>query len=389
MKAPAELSAKLQRQWCNADLRESRLLHDFDWPIRLPIGKPTATDIKNSSAQLRQHIQDWRKQKTMVVEWQPVKYQSASSAVDVPACWCIRSVEEWVAACKDKEISREYDFLCEILPQVEKPFHSLLVRHRKLWHSKSSQQIVQCCQLAMQLQPGCAQGRPLRALSLANIDSKFIEKHRSLLIKLLNIRFNNALDKTLLETFLGAVHDNDHWLLVIPLAQGLLPFKQLRIKASELATTPLPASHIVVVENEQCQYQLPELADTIAILGSGLNLNWLNNLNFNTSKIAYWGDMDTWGLKMLAMATKQQPAITPILMDSETFNKNQQHAVAEPQHAGNEVPPGLNHNQAELYQKLIQLPKGRLEQEFLDKNDVYNVLVNWHKAIAIQSSKLG
>jgi len=386
MKAPVQLRTKLQRQWCNADLRENRLLHDLDWPIRLPIGKPTASDIKNSSAQLRQHIQDWRKQKTAVVEWQPVKYQSASSTVDVPANWCIRSMEEWISACKDKEISREYDFLCELLPQVEKPFHSLLVRHRILWRSKSSQQIVQCCQLAMQLQHGCAQGRPLRALSLANIDSKFIEKHRSLLIKLLNIRFNNVLDKTSLETFLGAVHENDHWLLVIPLAQGLLPFKQLRIKASELATTPLPASHIVVVENEQCQYQLPELADTIAILGSGLNLNWLNNPNFNSRKIAYWGDIDTWGLKMLAMATKKQNAITPILMDSEAFNKNQQYAVAEPQHAGNEVPPGLSHNQAELYQKLLQLPKGRLEQEFLDKNDVCNVLVNWHKTIATQST---
>ena len=382
MKAPVELCAKLQRQWRNADLRESRILSDFDWPIRLPIGKPTANDIKSSSAQLRQHIQQWREQKIAVVEWQPVKYQSANSAVDVPVCWCIHSMEEWVSACKDKEISQEYNFLTETLAKVEKPFHSLLVRQRKLWHSKSSQQIEQCCQLAMQLQPGCAQGRPLRALSLANIDSKFIENHRSFIIKLLNIRFNNTLDKTSLEVFLGAPKDNDHWLLMIPLAQDLLPFKQLRIKTSELATTELPASHIIVVENEQCWYQLPELADTIAILGSGLNLSWLNNPNFNTRKIAYWGDIDTWGLKMLSMATAQQSALTPILMDSKTFKKNQQHAVAEPLHAGNEVPVGLNDNQAELYKRLLQLPSGRLEQEFLDKNDVCVVLQEWYKAVA-------
>jgi len=391
VKSPTELRVKLQRQWQNADLREARLLGDFScsnysWPMQLSIGKPSVLAIKDSSAQLRQHIKNWRQQKTGLVEWRSKKYQSVSTVVDIPALWCIRSNEEWVAACEDKMIDKEFNFLRDTLKQIATPFHSLIIRQRNLWHKKSSQQIVQCCQLAMQLQAGCAQGKPLRALSFVNIDSKFIEINRALLIKLLNIRFSNALKTKTLEEFLGAAQDNDHWLLVMPLANNILPFKQIRIRASELAITKLPATHILVVENEQSRYQLPELENTIAILGAGLNLNWLKNPFFKHCHIAYWGDIDSWGLKMLAMAKKHQPKLTPVLMDAKTFSENQQLAVNEPQSAGEETPQGLNSIEIQLYLKLRKLNEGRLEQEFLAKDVVHEVLILWYRNTGLYKS---
>ncbi len=378
MKSPAELRLKLCRQWQQADQRELRLLDDSCWPLRLAIGEPAVSQFKNLSASLREHLQNWRDETTGFVEWQPKKYQSASTVVDIPYFWCIRSSSEWVAACQDQKINREFVFLSSVIAQVEPQFHSLLVRQRSLWRNASSQQVVQCCQLAMQLQAGCAQGRPLRALSVSNIDSKFIENNRALLIKLLNIRFNNAIKNISLEEFLDAALDNDHWLLVVPLTKGLLPFQQLRLKASELAKLKLPCSHIVLVENEQCHYQLPELQNTIAILGAGLNLNWLSNPHFKSSHIAYWGDIDSWGLKMLSIARNLQADLTALLMDTETFEDNQHRAVVEPQTAGQETPQHLNVDEARLYQKLLQLEKGRLEQEFIDKTTVQKVITNWH-----------
>jgi len=377
LKSPAELRLKLRRQWQLADQRELRLLGDCCWPLRLAIGEPAAQQFKNSSALLREQVKNWRDETTGLVEWQSKKYQSAITAVEIPFYWCIRSSNEWVAACQDKKISREYAFITSVLAQLERPFHSLLVRQRSLWRNVSQQQVVQCCQLAMQLQAGCAQGRPLRALSINNIDSKFIENNRTLLTKLLNIRFNNAIKNTSLEAFLGATLENDHWLLVKPLSKGLLPFQQLRLKASELAEVKLPCSHIVVVENEQCRYQLPELQNTIAILGAGLNLNWLSNPHFKSSRIAYWGNIDSWGLKMLSTARNLQPDLAALLMDSETFENNQHRAVIEPQTAGQQTPQHLNSAEATLYQKLLRLEKGRLEQEFIEKKEVQAAIINW------------
>ena len=380
MKSPAELSSKLTRQWQSADMRELLLLGNSDWPVCLTIGKPGAALIKNSSALVREHLQRWRSEKTGRVEWSSVKYQAAGSAVDIPLYWCMQTVEEWVTACHDKLVSSEYYFLSEVLAKVDRQFHALIVRQRSLWKNISIEQLVQCCELAMQLEPGCAQGRPLRALTITNIDSKFIENNRLLLIKLLNQRFNQALQQSSLEDFLGAAENNDHWLLVIGLSDGLLPFQQLRLRASELATIELPASHILIVENEQCRYQLPRLENSIAILGAGLNLGWLANRFFKTTQLAYWGDIDSWGLKMLGIARNFQPALTPLLMDDESFENNQQFAVNEVQTAGTPVPEGLTDSEGCLYEKILGLTKGRLEQEFINRKQVERVIKNWYLA---------
>ncbi|VAW55802.1 FIG005429: hypothetical protein [hydrothermal vent metagenome] len=377
MKLPMELRSKLRRQWQQADLRESRLLNDTCWPLLLPIGKPKASQIKQTSANLRAHLQHWRNEKIGQVEWQSIKYQSASTIVDMPLVWCIQNNKEWVAACQDKTVSSEFEFLSNVLMRVEAMFHVLLVRQRSVWRNASPQQVVQCCELAMQLQEGCAQGRPLRALSINNIDSKFIENNRTLLIKLLNIRFNQALENISLEVFLNAASENDHWLLVVPLSKGLLPFQQQRVKATELAKTKLPCSHIIIIENERCHYQLPQLKNTIAILGAGLNLNWLSNAHFNTCHIAYWGDIDSWGLRMLSIARNLQPQLTALMMDDETFENNKKSAVKELETAGQKTPEYLNADEENLYQKLLQLEKGRLEQEFIDKLVVEKFVAEW------------
>ncbi len=68
-------------------------------------------------------------------------------------------------------------------------------------------------------------------------DSKFFERHASLLTALLDERFDGEASRQGLAGFLGALPEDDHWLLIAPLAPGLLPFAQMRVRASELLTT--------------------------------------------------------------------------------------------------------------------------------------------------------
>jgi len=47
--------------------------------------------------------------------------------------------------------------------------------------------------------------------------------------------------------------------------------------------------------------------------------------------LAYWGDLDTWGLSMLAMARLQRPHLKALMMDAATFSEfAPRHAVIEP-----------------------------------------------------------
>ena len=216
--------------------------------------------------------------------------------------------------------------------------------------------------------------------------SKFLETYRNLLIKLLNVRYDTQIIS--LEQFLDAAEDKKQWLLLIPLSDNLLPYQQLRLRASELATLKLPGSHLLIIENEQCRYHLPSLDNTIAILGAGLNLSWMSNPDFQHKEIAYWGDIDTWGLKMLAMARQAQPKLKALLMSQSLFQKHQQFAVPEPQSAGECTPQPLTEDESQLYQHLIQLSahathasskskKNRLEQEFIPAAEAKECILNW------------
>lgn len=210
-------------------------------------------------------------------------------------------------------------------------------------------------------------------------DSKFFERHAGLLTALLDERFDGEVSRQGLADFLGALPEGDHWLLLAPLAPGLLPFARQRVRASELLTTPLPAHHILLVENERCLHQLPHpVPDTIAILGAGLNLGWLAAPWLQARNVAYWGDLDTWGLHMLATARSHRPQLRALLMDRTTFDAHQDRAVLEPSHAPPPLPGSLLlPAECALDGHLRALEKGRLEQEFLPVDIVHRAVHTW------------
>jgi len=378
MKSPAELASRLARQWQNADLREQRLLRSESWPLTLPIGKPTGAAVRDKIGQVREHLRQWREVTIGQVQWHPVRFQSTSEAIDIPTHWTLESPSQWVQATASSEVRREYDTLSRLASALDPRFHSLIVRRRSLVLEKSETDIIRSGEVALRLQPGCADGKPLRALSVAGIDTKFFERNRQLVTLMLDILFDGQASETGLEAFLGAEDKGHHWLLVTDLDGSLLPFSQMRVRAHELQSTPLPGEWLILVENERCIHQLPRLSGTVAVLGSGLNLSWLNAAWLKPRKTAYWGDIDTWGLTMLANARKHLPLLTPLLMDAVTFDTfASTSAVEEPQPATSITPPGLTKDEAELYQRLKQSDRGRLEQEFLPISIVQRAISEW------------
>ncbi len=378
MKSPDELASRLARQWHNADLREQRLLRPESWPLTLSIGKPTGTVVRDQVGQVREHLQQWREVTIGQVQWQPVRFQSTSEAINIPTHWMLESPSQWVQATGSSEIKREYGTLNRLASALDPRFHSLIVRRRSLVMDKPERDVILSGKVALQLQPGCADGKPLRALSVAGTDSKFFERNRQLVTLMLDILFDGQASEAGLETFLGAEDEGHHWLLIADLDGSLLPFSQMRVRAYELQRTPLPGQRLILVENERSLHQLPSAPDTIAVLGSGLNLSWLQASWLANKAVAYWGDLDTWGLTMLGRAREHLPQLTPLLMDRTTFERfADESAVEEPQAASVVVPPGLTESEAGLYHLLRRSDRGRLEQEFLPVNMVHRAVVNW------------
>ncbi|HHB9110359.1 TPA: DUF3322 domain-containing protein [Klebsiella pneumoniae] len=380
MYSPDELREKLARQWDNAKLRAERLLPPGNWPLCLTIGKPSAKIFAEQPQRVLQHVQLWRQVAVGRVEWEEVSYRASDGPVSMPLRWIMNGPSDWINAVADATVSREFRLLEGIIEQVDPIFHPLLISHRSLWRNKGSQDIISAARLASRLEPGCAKGLPLRLLSGQGVDTKFIENNISLLTRLLDMRFSGEASEQGLTTFLDAFDESSHWVLVVPLSPGLLPFKKCRVTTAELAETTLPASRVLMIENEQCLHQLPELSDTIAVLGCGLDVQWLSSVVLDKKRVAYWGDMDSWGLLMLARARRCRPTLDVLLMNRELFEQYaSQSAVPEPVKAQEAIPDGLLNEEGDFYRYLTCLPRGRLEQEFLPAGVVGEELVRWRK----------
>jgi hypothetical protein len=378
MKSPTELSVRLRRQWEIADKRESRLLDgDAAWPIRVAIGRPKPKALVNDLDSVRSHVDRWRQVTVGEVAWQRIRYRATSEEVEVPVAWILRRPTDWIEACADRAMRAEFDSMGQLVSGTHDIFHSLFVRRRSLWRDNDLEEVVQAARLAMELKPGCAEGRPLRLLSLEGIDTKFFERHSRLVTGLLDARYDGEVSRIGLESFLGALVDGDHWLLVVDLDGSLLPFEKQRIRSHELADTTLPGDILLIVENESCQHQLPRMPGTVAVLGTGFDLDWINDQTTRNKRVGYWGDLDTWGLHFLSTARTKLPRLTPLMMTTEVYQRFQKSAVPEPVVASAELPPGLTEPEQALYKRLIQEGHGRLEQEFLPQDFVEAIILAW------------
>ncbi|MEZ6117166.1 MAG: DUF3322 domain-containing protein [Pirellulaceae bacterium] len=378
MKSPVELKATLKRQWQNPNLREARLLSAASaWPIQIPIGRPAPGKVLSSLDEVKRHVETWRMIKLGEVIWKPIRYRATAEPIDIPVSWKLDKPSEWIEACGDTNIRAEFETLAELVKHASPEFHSLLVRRRSLWLGKSVGEVQQALRLGAWLTPGCAQGRPLRTLSMAGIDTKFFERHASLLTTLLDARFDGEVSRMGLEDFLGAFREGDHWLLVIDLDGSLLPFKKMRVRSSELKQAGLLGRRLLIVENEACQHQLPEVPETITVLGAGFDLSWTEGQWLADRQVAYWGDIDTWGLQFLARARTAIPHLEALLMTERLFNEFAAASVPEPIIAGTEIPSGLTSAESTLYHRLQQSPRGRLEQEFLPPTLVQAAILAW------------
>jgi hypothetical protein len=111
---------------------------------------------------------------------------------------------------------------------------------------------------------------------------------------------------------------------------SLLPFRKQRVRSSELKDTSLPGKRVLIVENESCQHHLPDVPETVAVLGAGFDLGWVNGHWLQSKQIGYWGDIDTWGLQFLATARQSLAHIDALMMSPEIYEQNSEAAVPEP-----------------------------------------------------------
>jgi len=384
MKSPKDIAARMQRQWEKKPFRVEMLTTKEAWPKHYSIGIPSANDLKTKPVAIQEHIALWRQVSVGEVNWSRENYRASSKPILMPSHWTMERPSDWVRATASGQVAKEFSLLENLIEHAAPELHNMLIGNLKLLQHRSLEELLPVLKLSTRLKPGEAQGRPLRLLSGYGVDTKFFERNKQLLIRLLDARFHGEVSKQGLHEFLDAAPDGDHWLLIVGLQKSILTFEHQQVRSQELATLPnesIQASRILVVENRQCWRLLPKLPDTLAILGSGLDLDWLKADWLDNKTIGYWGDMDTWGLHMLARVRQFRPQAKSLLMDQETFDRYADgNAVVEPVKSTDVPLVGLSIDEQRFYQSLLSYEHGRLEQEYLSEQYVHKCLEEWANA---------
>ncbi len=152
----------------------------------------------------------------------------------------------------------------------------------------------------------------------------------------------------------------------------------MQLATATLMTTLLPGQRVLIVENAAAGYALPLMTGTVAVFGGGANVRWTQAGWLGQRQLAYWGDIDTWGLHYLASVRRTQPHVQALLMDQATLQAHLAHLVDEKE--PNPVMPGsLLPDEADLYRDLLACRYGgsRLEQERIVGDWVRGALARW------------
>lgn len=223
-------------------------------------------------------------------------------------------------------------------------------------------------------------GTYLRSLPLDGVDTKFFERHARTAFLILDAHTGGEVTAAGgLEPWLGCLQKGADRLLVRPLCArtraALCGLSRLWVTSDDLANCALPGTRVLVIENDTPAYELPQIDDAVAIAGSGGNLAWMTGNWLKDRDLVYWGDIDTWGLRLLSIARGHQPGLRTLLMSEDEIECHLDAVVVEPSPV-DDIPRLLTDAEQRLFSRLRDDQAGprRLEQEKLDRAYVHDAL---------------
>ncbi|MCZ7537143.1 MAG: DUF2220 family protein [Acidimicrobiia bacterium] len=225
----------------------------------------------------------------------------------------------------------------------------------------------------------------IRHLDVPAVDTKFVDRHRKILGRLLeHVVPADQVDRTA-RTFAGRFGFRERSSYVRLRLLDQLPelpavITEVELRVDELAGLPLSVTTVFIVENRASYLAFPLVPNAVAIFGEGFGVTVLDEIPWlRDRELIYWGDIDTHGFAILDRLRKRVPTVTSILMDRTTLLDHLDHVVVEEQPT-DALLDALTGAEASLYQDLIEDRFGhqvRLEQERIRFSALRRALAPW------------
>lgn len=374
-----------RREWENTAALKARLAGTKPFPIKLGLKPPGGSSALADMTHFRLFIEEWKNYPHQdFLQWTTKVFRNLAEQL-IPTFVVLSSISDliqFLGADAFSRCKRWEDNMMSLL-QIDQGLYPALVKRLEAVEQLSQYEAELLAGLIPQLQPGMGQGLYQRALPLVGIDTKFLESHQPLVEELVNTIHNGeVIESGGLASWLQCQPTPRDWLTIRPLCPATtkqfagIPI--LKMDSNTLRRYELPGSNILVVENMQSGLAVSEMDNTVAVIGGGRNIAWMDAEWLANKRVAYWGDIDTWGLSILSEVREKGVQIEPLMMDAQTVLLHEKRMVTEPQPV-KICPSSLTSEEAGLFHDLVssRFRASRLEQERLSADYIRDNLMAW------------
>jgi hypothetical protein len=382
-----DIRFQLERKWKSGQILAAMIHGEPMFPMRIPLKHPSASETGNRFDEVRRWIATLSgkcKPETgsgFRLEWRESSHRQLGKN-RLPVAAIIESEQDALTIIGKQKQARQFKIIADstisAFPQLEG-----WLQKRPLQVLKQAHDWPQLLNVVQWISQHPRPNIYLRQIDLADIHTKFIERHKSLLIEMLDITL--PVDVIDLEASGVKGFERRYGFRSKPVQvrfrlldpdlsiEGLT---DLAVPVRELARLRLPVTTVFITENDINGVAFPGIAKSMVIFGLGYGLQALKEISWlNDKTVYYWGDIDTHGFAMLDQIRQYFPHTESMLMNKETL-------LAHRQLWGEENKPTSRHldylqpQEMTLYQEIIGNCYGknlRLEQE--------RIGISWLKAM--------
>ena len=373
MITPQDIRAKALRHWSSYDYHRL-CLSGAPWQtLDIPFGKPGGRELLKDFANIRDSLHELKASAKVTlgygyqIDFEPVAHHQLGEQ-HLPSRIYFKTEQDFLRFIGKLSVATQFKQLAqqalERHPALAEVLHDKprwLLDNLAVWNKLLSV----ADWLIAHPQPDIF----IRQIDLPDIDSKFIEQHKTQLTILLDVLLPPSTIEREAKSFeqrYGLRFDQHliRFRLLDP-SIALAGLTDLTLPLKDFCRLELPLEYVFITENKVNGLAFPDFSGSMVIftlgygVGSLAKAGWLKN-----KQIIYWGDLDTHGFEILSRLRGIFPHVESMLMDSATLAENRTMCVTEASPV-KETPAFLTDAERTTFNALLS-PDGtalRLEQE--------------------------
>ncbi len=325
---PAELIAQVRKGWARGALLTPLAGGESPFPLRLKLRGPASDDLLDRFDEVCTWAAELRSLRHMRIETRQFRHRVRGTCTLPHEAW-VDSLEEALALVGQTREAGVFEHIVQ-LTRERQPGLLDWLRTRPIQALALASEWPHLLDVVAWMQAHPRPGIYLRQVDVPGVHSKFIERHRGVLIEL----FDAVLQESAIDAGFGGVTGFQRRygfaakpervrFRVLDPALSLLPGVtrgDITLDVDSFRALRCGATRIFVTENETNFLAFPAAAGSLVLFGSGYGFEPLDgNSWLQQCRLYYWGDIDTHGFAILDQLRARFPDVQAFLMDRATL----------------------------------------------------------------------